>query len=80
MAELKKLPFPLPPPRAGGVDLLIIAGEHSGDQHAARMVGELLAKQPGLKICAIGGPRLATRARSCCTILRRRRSSATSKC
>jgi lipid-A-disaccharide synthase len=59
MAELKKLPFHLPPPRDGGVDLLIIAGEHSGDQHAARMVGELLAKQPGLKICAIGGPRLA---------------------
>jgi lipid-A-disaccharide synthase len=52
-------PFRLPPPRDGGVDLLIIAGEHSGDQHAARLVGELLAKRPGLKICAMGGPRLA---------------------
>ncbi len=43
----------------GGVDLLIIAGEHSGDEHASRIVGELLAKNPGFKICALGGPGLA---------------------
>ncbi len=48
----------LPPPVAGPVDLLIIAGEHSGDEHAARVVRELLAKNPGLKICALGGPEL----------------------
>lgn len=46
-------------PINGSVDLLIVAGEHSGDEHAARMVRELLGKSPGLKICALGGPRLA---------------------
>jgi lipid-A-disaccharide synthase len=49
----------LPDPSSGGVDLLVIAGEHSGDEHAARMVRQLLGKQPGLKVCALGGPRLA---------------------
>ena len=49
----------LPPPKGGPVDLLIIAGEHSGDEHAARVVRELLAKNPALKICALGGPELA---------------------
>ncbi|HEY0864749.1 MAG TPA: lipid-A-disaccharide synthase [Lacunisphaera sp.] len=49
----------LPAPSSGAVDLLVIAGEHSGDEHAARMVRELLARQPGLKICALGGSRLA---------------------
>jgi lipid-A-disaccharide synthase len=39
--------------------VLIVAGEHSGDEHAARMVRELLAKNPGLKIAALGGPELA---------------------
>ena len=46
-------------PIGGSVDLLIVAGEHSGDEHAARMVRDLLAKSPDLKICALGGPRLA---------------------
>jgi lipid-A-disaccharide synthase len=41
------------------VDLLVIAGEHSGDEHAARMVRELRAKQPGLAVAALGGPQLA---------------------
>jgi lipid-A-disaccharide synthase len=41
------------------VDLLVVAGEHSGDEHAARMVRGLLAQRPGLKVCALGGPRLA---------------------
>lgn len=49
----------LPPPLGGSVDLLIVAGEHSGDEHAARMVRELLGKNPGLRVCALGGPRLA---------------------
>ncbi len=46
-------------PQAGGVDLLVVAGEHSGDEHAARLVRGLRAKQPGLRVCALGGPRLA---------------------
>ncbi|HVT72123.1 MAG TPA: lipid-A-disaccharide synthase [Lacunisphaera sp.] len=49
----------LPPPTAGAVDLLIVAGEHSGDEHAARMLRGLLERKPGLRVCALGGPRLA---------------------
>jgi lipid-A-disaccharide synthase len=49
----------LPPPTHGRADLLIVAGEHSGDEHAARMARELLAKQPDLVVAALGGPRLA---------------------
>jgi lipid-A-disaccharide synthase len=41
------------------VDLLVVAGEHSGDEHAARMVRELRARQPGIQIAALGGPQLA---------------------
>ncbi len=46
-------------PVSGRVDLLILAGEHSGDEHAARMVRELRAKNPGLSVAALGGPSLA---------------------
>ena len=53
------LPFRLPPPSGGHVDVLIVAGEHSGDEHAARMVRELRAKQPGVVVAALGGPELA---------------------
>jgi len=42
------------------VDLLIVAGEHSGDEHAARMVAGLCARRPDLRICALGGPLLAS--------------------
>src|SRR5687768_1564883 len=47
------------PPTATGVDLLIVAGEHSGDEHAARVVRELREKNLALKIAALGGPQLA---------------------
>lgn len=40
------------------VDLLVIAGEHSGDQHAAAVVAELRQLRPGWHIAAIGGPAL----------------------
>jgi lipid-A-disaccharide synthase len=40
------------------VDLLVIAGEHSGDEHAGRMVQGLLREQPGLKVAALGGQHL----------------------
>lgn len=49
----------LPNPVAGAVDLLVVSAEHSGDAHAARMVAEARAKSPGLRVCALGGPRLA---------------------
>ncbi len=48
----------LPAPAAGPVDLLVVAAEHSGDEHAARMVRGLLVKNPGLKVCALGGAQL----------------------
>lgn len=48
----------LPPPAQGSVDVLIVAGEHSGDEHAATLVGELQTLRPGLRLCAVGGPRL----------------------
>ena len=41
------------------VDVLVIAGEHSGDEHAAVMVRELLAQRPSVTIAALGGPQLA---------------------
>lgn len=47
------------PPARGGVDLLFVAGEHSGDEHAARLAQGILARRRGLRICAIGGQRLA---------------------
>ncbi len=39
-------------------DLLIIAGEHSGDSHAAHLVKNLRDKNPHLNIYAFGGPAL----------------------
>lgn len=42
------------------IDLLVIAGEHSGDNHAAQIVRELKGKYPSLSIYAIGGPALQT--------------------
>ncbi|MDX2188121.1 MAG: lipid-A-disaccharide synthase [Opitutaceae bacterium] len=39
-------------------DLLIIAGEHSGDQNAARMLAGVLERRPHLRVHALGGPAL----------------------
>ncbi|PTY03167.1 lipid-A-disaccharide synthase [Opitutaceae bacterium EW11] len=52
-------PVRLPPPARGPVDLLVVAGEHSGDQHAAKLVRELRKRNPGLTVAALGGPELA---------------------
>jgi lipid-A-disaccharide synthase len=40
------------------VDLLIIAGEHSGDEHAADLLKQVLEQRPNLKVAAIGGEEL----------------------
>lgn len=48
----------LPPPTGGRVDLLIVAAEHSGDEHAGRLVRELRARRPELAVAALGGKRL----------------------
>jgi lipid-A-disaccharide synthase len=52
-------PIQLPPPSGGPVDVLFVAAEHSGDAHAARLVAEARTKRPELRVCALGGPRLA---------------------
>ena len=43
------------------VDLLIVAGEASGDEHAAGLLKDLRARRPDLKVAALGGPRLSRR-------------------
>ncbi len=48
----------LPGPVGGRPDLLIVVGEHSGDQQAALAVRALLARRPDLRIAALGGPAL----------------------
>ncbi len=53
------LPYRLPAPVEGRVDLLVVAAEHSGDQHAARMVRGVLAAEPEWRVCALGGPALS---------------------
>ncbi len=45
-------------PNSGSCDLLIIAGEASGDEHAARLVRDLLKTRPDMKISALGGDEL----------------------
>jgi len=43
---------------SSGPNLLVIAGEVSGDMHAAKVVAELKKFQPGLRVWGIGGDRL----------------------
>lgn len=52
------LPETFDAPRSGGADLLVVAGEHSGDQHAARVLKRLRVMKPGLRVAALGGPEL----------------------
>jgi lipid-A-disaccharide synthase len=58
MSAFPTIPAHFDRPRAGEVDVLVVAGEHSGDQHAAKVVAELLKARPGLRIAAFGGPEL----------------------
>jgi lipid-A-disaccharide synthase len=60
MSAFPSIPAHFDRPRAGEVDVLVVAGEHSGDQHAAMVVAELLKARPGLRIAAFGGPELRT--------------------
>jgi lipid-A-disaccharide synthase len=45
-------------PINGQPDLLIVAGEHSGDEHAAHLLADMRAKHPGLKVACLGGVEL----------------------
>jgi lipid-A-disaccharide synthase len=40
-------------------NILVIAGEVSGDMHAARVIAELKSRRPDVDLWGIGGPRLA---------------------
>ncbi len=57
-SEIVPAKFPIPAPAKNGVDVLVIAGEHSGDEQAARMVASALARKQNLNIVALGGPNL----------------------
>ena len=39
--------------------MLIIAGEHSGDEHAAQLVADMRVTNPDLNVACLGGARLA---------------------
>ncbi len=38
--------------------MLVVAGERSGDEHAARLIRGLRAKRPDVRVAALGGPAL----------------------
>ena len=58
MPDAPQLDFSFPPPADGRVDALVIAGEHSGDEHAARMVRVARERRPDLAVCTVGGRHL----------------------
>jgi len=58
MSAPVEIPDALPPP-AGTVDVLFVAGEHSGSDHAARALRKLRSRRPALRAAALGGPSLA---------------------
>jgi len=39
-------------------DLLVIAGEASGDEHAARLIHDLKVRRPDVRVATLGGPKL----------------------
>jgi lipid-A-disaccharide synthase len=41
-----------------GKEILIVAGEASGDLHGSRLVGEMLASDPSLRFYGVGGKRM----------------------
>ena len=47
--------FNFAPPEKGACDALVIAGEHSGDEQAARMLKKVFALRPDMRVCAFGG-------------------------
>ena len=58
MSEQLTAPAGFAAPIGGQPDLLIIAGEHSGDEHAAQLLEGLRAKNPDLKVACLGGVEL----------------------
>ncbi|MFP4069351.1 MAG: lipid-A-disaccharide synthase [Opitutales bacterium] len=58
MSDHPPVPDSFPPPLGGPPDLLIVAGEHSGDEHAAEVVADLRAERPELRVACLGGAKL----------------------
>lgn len=59
MSTLHPVPADFAAPINGQPDLLIIAGEHSGDEHAAQLIADVRLSHPDLKIACLGGSKLA---------------------
>ena len=55
---------PFPSAEIDKVDLLIVAGEASGDEHGSLLVEELLERKPDLSVSALGGPGLKAKGAS----------------
>lgn len=58
MADQLPTPTDFPAPENGQPDLLIIAGEHSGDEHVAQLLTEISVTQPNLQVACLGGVEL----------------------
>ena len=58
MTQPPPLPNLLHNPSGGGVDILVIAGEHSGDEHASIVIRNLLREHPEVVVSAVGGKHL----------------------
>ncbi|MFQ3224168.1 MAG: lipid-A-disaccharide synthase [Lentimonas sp.] len=58
MADQLPAPADFAAPIHGQPDLLIIAGEHSGDEHAAQLVADMRLTQPDLNVACLGGVEL----------------------
>ncbi|HAY99630.1 MAG TPA: lipid-A-disaccharide synthase, partial [Opitutae bacterium] len=58
MSEQLPVPADFAAPINGQPDLLFIAGEHSGDEHAAQIVADIRLKHPDMKVACLGGVKL----------------------
>ena len=58
MSKPHSAPVDFAAPVNGQPDLLIIAGEHSGDEHAAQLIKDVRLSRPNLKIACLGGSKL----------------------
>lgn len=58
MSDNRLSSIDLSPDSGGPCDVLFVAGEHSGDEQAARMLKAALAENPSLRACAFGGKAL----------------------
>ncbi len=58
MSDNRLSSIDLSPDSGGPCDVLFVAGEHSGDEQAARMLKAAIAENPSLRACAFGGKAL----------------------